>query len=128
MLLVNEGHRERGRAWREQTLHVDPNPPETLPRWERFTGRLLSQITARTSPGDVEMRDGFYILYETPCEGYKLFAKESVIEGTDDVRQPGHRAAAGQTTRALYSEEEARQRYPTIFEQLLDQAQEELGR
>jgi hypothetical protein len=52
-----------------------------------------------------------------------LYAKEAVTKGTD-VKRPGQRASEVEATRALYSEDEAKQKYPEIFEMLLKRAQE----
>ena len=71
-----------------------------------------------------EIQQGFYDLYETPHEGYKLYAVESVNDASDDVRRLGQRAASGNTTYALFSEKEAKQRYPEIIERLLRKVEE----
>jgi hypothetical protein len=81
----------------------------------RFTGRKLSHI-----PGDIRQPRGMdFTLYETPDEGRKLYVKEWVMEGGTQRRAGERTTTYNQIGGALYSEEEAREKYSQIFEELL---------
>jgi hypothetical protein len=104
--------------YEEQRLQVDPTP-EYPERWVTFAGSKVGHTSGVLGRSEEETRYGFYTLYETAREGYRLYAVESVTDAPDDVRRPGQRAASGNTSRTLYSEEEARRKYPALFDRLL---------
>jgi hypothetical protein len=120
---VNDSPREPSDQWITQRVQVDPTPPQTAARWEEFAGKLLSRATEMLNRSAAEERIRFSTLYETPREGYKLQVEESVTKGTD-VSRHGRSASRVETTRALYSEEEAKQKHPEMFENLLKRSQE----
>src|SRR5215203_7099941 len=106
-------------GYEEQHLWVDPSP-EYSNDWAVFTGKKVSDISRRVSQSGKEMRDEFFTLYETPHEGYKLYVEVSATDAPNDVRQLGHRAAGGSTTRVLFSEKDGKQKYPEVFDKLLE--------
>jgi hypothetical protein len=106
-----------------QSLRVDPNPQHPN-GWAEFVGKEVGRIPGILDQSEKETRHGFFTLYETPDEGYRLYAVESTIEASDDVRREGRRAVGGATSRALYSEEEARRKYPELFDRLLNTAED----
>jgi len=111
-------------GYEEQHLWVDPSP-EYSNDWAVFTGKKVSDISRRVSQSGKEMRDEFFTLYETPHEGYKLYVEVSATYAPNDVRQLGHRAAGGSTTRVLFSEKDGKQKYPEVFDKLLEIAEED---
>ena len=91
--------------------------------WTSFTGRKLSQINGEVSIAAEDQRGRDFTLYETPQEGRKLHVQEWQIEGNIQKRDSRERAAKFERIEgALYSEEEARQKYPEAFEELLNRA------
>jgi hypothetical protein len=104
-------------------LWVNPTP-EYPDGWAEFAGKEVGRASWVLGHGEEGMGVGAFTLYETPDEGYKLYAVESTIEAADVVRRPEQRAAGGATNRALYSEEEARRKYPELFDRLLKIAED----
>ena len=109
--------------YKTQRLRVDATP-EHLEGWAEFVGKKVSDLLVLLGQSEREIHHGFFELYETANEGYKLYAVESVTYATNHVRPLGRRATSGTTTRALYLEEEAKRRYPEFFAQLLERADE----
>jgi hypothetical protein len=83
-----------------------------------FTGKELIHVPGAVSESVEEQRGQDFALYETPHEGRKLHVQDWRIKGSIE-RRPGESAAEIERTGTLYSEEEARQKYPVIFEELL---------
>ena len=104
-------------------LRVDPTP-EYQDGWAELVGKEVGRASWALGQEEEGMGLGDFTLYATPSEGYKLYAIESSIGAPDDIRRLGQRAVGGETTRALYSEGEARQRYPEILARLLKIAEE----
>jgi hypothetical protein len=67
-----------------------------------------------------------FTLYKTPNEGPKLYVREwRQLKGNgEDKRFEEEAAEVDHIQGALYSEEEARQTYPEIFEELMKRAQD----
>ncbi len=86
----------------------------------RFTGRELSRLLK-----DVSQQSGVdFTLYETRSEGYKLYVRQWHLK-EDSGASTGETGAHILRIRGeLYSEEEARENHPEIFEELLKRAQE----
>ncbi len=99
-------------------LRVDPTP-ENPDGWAEFVGKEVGHTSRPLDHGEKGIILGDFTLYETPHEGHKLYAIEAWTEAQDDVRMPGQRVAEVESTRVLYSEEEARQRYPGLLDRLL---------
>ncbi len=99
-------------------LRVDPTP-EHPDGWAEFVGKEVGHTSRPLNHGERGTVLGIFTLYDTPSEGYMLYAVEASNEAQDDVRRPGQRAAEVESTRVLYSEEEARQRYPGLLDRLL---------
>ena len=98
-------------------------PVQVGTEWTSFTGRKLSQIHGEVSVTAEDQRGHDFTLYETPHEGRKLHVQEWQIKGTIQKRDSEERAARFERIEgALYSEEEARQKYPEAFEKLLKRA------
>jgi hypothetical protein len=109
--------------YKNQRLRVDATP-EHPEGWAEFVGKKVADLLVLLGQSGREIHHGFFELYETANEGYKLYAVESVTYAQNDVRPLGQRAAGGNTARALYLEEEAKRRYPEFFAQLLESADE----
>jgi hypothetical protein len=92
-----------------------------------FVGKQVAYIPA--DPTNLSGVDT--TLYETPEDGLKLHIREWETSRATDARPLGGEATRfSWTGGGLFSEEEARQRYPYVLEGLLQQKHinEELGR
>lgn len=86
-----------------------------------FTGKELIRAPGALSERAEDQRGQDFTLYETPDEGRKLHVQEWRIRGSIE-RRPGESAAEIERTGTLYSEEEAKQKFPQVFEELLKRA------
>ncbi len=78
-------------------LRIDPTP-DYQDGWAEFAGKEVDRASWALGQEEEGRGLGEFTLYETPSEGYKLYAIESSIGAPGDIRRPGQRAVGRETT------------------------------
>jgi len=107
-----------------QHVQVRPRAPGHAPAWVSFTGRVVSHIPGKVREDAEEQSGQDFTLYKTPDEGLKLHVQEWTIQRRVHRRIGETRAEYYLLGGTLYSEAEAKQRHPKIFEALVELARD----
>ena len=107
-----------------QHVQVRPRAAGHAPAWVSFTGRVASHIPGELREGAEEQSGQDFTLYKTPDEGLKLHVQEWTIQRRVHRRMGERPAECYLLGGALYSEAEAKQRHPEIFEALVELARD----
>jgi hypothetical protein len=107
-----------------QHVQVRPRAAGHAPAWVSFTGRVVSHIPGKVREDAEEQSGQDFTLYKTPDEGLKLHVQEWTIQRRVHRRIGERPAELYLLGGALYSEAEAKQTYPEIFEALVELARD----